>query len=198
MAKENTMGNCPDQALVQRAKNGDTDALAQLITRFLPLIKNRAARYSFVGLEQDDFVQEGLIGLFTAVKNYDAGRSASFRTYANLCIYSRMVSCLNDLLSKKHLPLNDYLPIDSLNTSNQEILSQGESDPLEMYLRREEAQIRQEKIKTLLSGLEQETLTLYLSGHSYEEMAKLLHCTTKAVDNALQRVRRKLRDSQQD
>lgn len=198
MAKENTMGNCPDQALVQRAKNGDTDALAQLITLFLPLIKNRAARYSFVGLEQDDFVQEGLIGLFTAVKNYDAGRSASFRTYANLCIYSRMVSCLNDLLSKKHLPLNDYLPIDSLNTSHQEILSQGESDPLEMYLRREEAQIRQEKIKTLLSGLEQETLTLYLSGHSYEEMAKLLHCTTKAVDNALQRVRRKLRDSQQD
>lgn len=198
MAKENTMGNCPDQALVQRAKNGDTDALAQLITRFLPLIKNRAARYSFVGLEQDDFVQEGLIGLFTAVKNYDAGRSASFRTYANLCIYSRMISCLNDLLSKKHLPLNDYLPIDSLNTSHQEILSQGESDPLEMYLRREEAQIRQEKIKTLLSGLEQETLTLYLSGHSYEEMAKLLHCTTKAVDNALQRVRRKLRDSQQD
>ncbi len=198
MAKENTMGNCPDQALVQRAKNGDTDALAQLITRFLPLIKNRAARYFFVGLEQDDFVQEGLIGLFTAVKNYDAGRSASFRTYANLCIHSRMVSCLNDLLSKKHLPLNDYLPIDSLNTSHQEILSQGESDPLEMYLRREEAQIRQEKIKTLLSGLEQETLTLYLSGHSYEEMAKLLHCTTKAVDNALQRVRRKLRDSQQD
>ena len=198
MAKENTMGNCPDQALVQRAKNGDTDALAQLITRFLPLIKNRAARYSFVGLEQDDFVQEGLIGLFTAVKNYDAGRSASFRTYANLCIYSRMVSCLNDLLSKKHLPLNDYLPIDSLNTSHQEILSQGESDPLVIYLRREEAQIRQEKIKTLLSGLEQETLTLYLSGHSYEEMAKLLHCTTKAVDNALQRVRRKLRDSQQD
>ena len=125
MAKENTMGNCPDQALVQRAKNGDTDALAQLITRFLPLIKNRAARYSFVGLEQDDFVQEGLIGLFTAVKNYDAGRSASFRTYANLCIHSRMVSCLNDLLSKKHLPLNDYLPIDSLNTSHQEILSQG-------------------------------------------------------------------------
>ena len=96
------------------------------------------------------------------------------------------------------MTLNDYLPIDSLNTSNQEILSQGESDPLEMYLRREEAQIRQEKIKTLLSGLEQETLTLYLSGHSYEEMAKLLHCTTKAVDNALQRVRRKLRDSQQD
>ena len=87
MAKENTMGNCPDQALVQRAKNGDTDALAQLITRFLPLIKNRAARYSFVGLEQDDFVQEGLIGLFTAVKNYDVGRSASFRTYANLCIH---------------------------------------------------------------------------------------------------------------
>ena len=198
MAKENTMGNCPDQALVQRAKNGDTDALAQLITRFLPLIKNRAARYSFVGLEQDDFIQEGLIGLFTAVKNYDAGRSASFPTYANVCIHSRMVCCLNNLLRQKRLPLNDYLSIDSLNASNEQALSVGECDPLEMYLRQEEAQMRQEKIKTLLSGLEQETLTLYLSGHSYEEMAKLLHCTTKAVDNALQRVRRKLRDSQND
>lgn len=198
MTKENTSNCCSEETLVQQAKNGDTDALAQLIILFLPFIKNKAIRYSFVGLEQDDFIQEGLIGLFTAVKSYDSKRNASFKTYANLCIHSKMSSSLTDLLRQKHLPLNNYLSIDSLSISHESTISLEECDPLEVYLRQEEKQIRQEKIKTLLSGLEQETLTLYLSGHSYEEMAKLLHCTTKAVDNALQRVRRKLRDSQND
>ena len=178
-----------DEQLVSLAKNGSTDALAQLITRFLPLIKSKAGRYSFVGLEHDDFVQEGLIGLFTAVKNYDADRNASFRTFATLCIRSRMSGCLAELLEQKHLPLSNYLPIDELL-----FLEQSEGDPLELYLQQEEHQLRQEKIKSLLSGLEQETLTLYLSGYSYDEMANILHCSTKAVDNALQRVRRKLRD----
>ena len=88
-------------------------------------------------------------------------------------------------------------PIDELNHQEEQTAA-GDNDPLEVYLRREEQQLRAQKIKTLLSGLEQETLTLYLSGHSYDEIAKLLHCTTKAVDNALQRVRRKLRDSEMD
>lgn len=177
-----------DEQLVFDARNGDTDALAQLITRFLPFIKYKAGRYSFVGLEQDDFMQEGLIGLFTAVKGYDSNRSASFKTYATICIQSKMSSCFTQLLRQKHLPLNDYLPID-------DSLLSLEPDPLEAYLLWEEEELRRQQIKTLLSGLEQETLRLYLSGHSYEEMAKLLHCTTKAVDNALQRVRRKLREA---
>lgn len=187
MSKE-ALSKSSDEQLVLLSRNGSTDALAQLITRFLPLIKSKAGRYSFVGLDHDDFVQEGLIGLFTAVKNYDAHKKASFRTYATLCIRSKMSGCLAELLEQKHLPLSNYLPIDELS------LEQNEVDPLELYLQQEENQLRKEKIKTLLSGLEQETLTLYLSGYSYEEMADILHCSTKAVDNALQRVRRKLRD----
>ena len=182
-----------DEELAEDAKAGDTDALAQLITRYLPLIRGKAQRYSSVGLEQDDFVQEGLIGLFFAVKSYDKTHGASFKTFATLCILSKINRCFTELMEQKHLPLNNYLPIDDAFH-----LPQDFSDPLEMYLQAEEQQQREQKIKTLLSGLEQETLTLYLSGHSYEEMAERLHCTTKAVDNALQRVRRKLRDNSQE
>lgn len=93
--------NCSDEQLAQKAKGGDTDALAQLISHFLPVIKAKSGRYSLVGLEQDDFIQEGLIGLFNAVKNYDPARGASFDTYARRCIHSRMVECLLRLFSAK-------------------------------------------------------------------------------------------------
>ncbi len=184
---------CSDEQLVQKAKDGCSDALAQLIARFLPVIKAKSSRYSLVGLDQDDFIQEGLIGLLDAVKNYDFQRGASFQTYARRCIHSRLVDCLSTFLAQKHLPLNNYLPIDSLKDTTQPEGDGG--NPLDAYLQQEEQMLRRQKIKTLLSGLEQETLTLYLSGLSYEQMAQRLHCSTKAVDNALQRVRRKLRNS---
>lgn len=94
--------NCSDEQLAQKAKGGDTDALAQLISHFLPVIKAKSGRYSLVGLEQDDFIQEGLIGLFNAVKNYDPARGASFDTYARRCIHSGMVECLSASLAQKH------------------------------------------------------------------------------------------------
>lgn len=182
-----------DEQLVLSARNGDTDSLAQLIVRFLPDIRAKAGRYTLVGLEQEDLVQEGLIGLLRAVKSYDSTRKASFATFASRCILFRMLGTVHLFLEQKHLPLSNYLPIDSL----QQVagLSDHSADPLEVYLKQEEEQLRRQKIKTLLSGLEQETLTLYLSGLSYEEMAQQLGCSAKAVDNALQRVRRKLRDS---
>lgn len=182
-----------DEQLVLSARNGDTDSLAQLIVRFLPDIRAKAGRYTLVGLEQEDLVQEGLIGLLRAVKSYDSTRKASFATFASRCILFRMLGTVHLFLEQKHLPLSNYLPIDSL----QQVagLSDHSADPLEVYLKQEEEQLRRQKIKTLLSGLEQETLTLYLNGLSYEEMAQQLGCSAKAVDNALQRVRRKLRDS---
>ena len=171
-----------DEQLVLSARSGDTDSLAQLIVRFLPDIQAKAGCYKLAGLEPEDLVQEGLIGLLRAVKSYDSTRKASFATFASRCILFRMLGTIRLFLEQKHLPLNNYLPLDS-------------GDPLEAYLKQEEEQLRRQKIKTLLSGLEQETLTLYLNGLSYEEMAQQLGCSTKAVDNALQRVRRKLRGS---
>ena len=182
-----------DEQLILEVRNGDTDSLAQLIVRFLPDIRAKASRYTLAGLEQEDLVQEGLIGLLRAVKSYDSSRSASFATFASRCILFRMLGTVHLFLAQKHLPLNNYLPIDSAQVLAE--LSDRNGDPLEAYLKQEEQQLRRQKIKTLLSGLEQETLTLYLNGLSYEEMAQQLGCSTKAVDNALQRVRRKLRDS---
>lgn len=182
-----------DEQLVLSARNGDTEQLAQLIVRFLPGIRAKASRYTPVGLEQEDLIQEGLIGLLQAVKGYDSTRNASFATFASRCILFRILGTVRLFLEQKHLPLNNYLPIDSAQVLAE--LSDRDGDPLEAYLKQEEEQLRRQKIKTLLSGLEQETLTLYLNGLSYEEMAQQLGCATKAVDNALQRVRRKLRDS---
>lgn len=182
-----------DEQLVLSARNGDTEQLAQLIVRFLPDIRAKASRYTPVGLEQEDLIQEGLIGLLQAVKGYDSTRNASFATFASRCILFRILGTVRLFLEQKHLPLNNYLPIDSAQVLAE--LSDRDGDPLEAYLKQEEEQLRRQKIKTLLSGLEQETLTLYLNGLSYEEMAQQLGCSTKAVDNALQRVRRKLRGS---
>ncbi|MEE0210839.1 MAG: sigma-70 family RNA polymerase sigma factor [Negativibacillus sp.] len=182
-----------DEQLVLSARSGDTEQLAQLIVRFLPDIRAKASRYTPVGLEQEDLIQEGLIGLLQAVKGYDSTRNASFATFASRCILFRILGTVRLFLEQKHLPLNNYLPIDSAQVLAE--LSDRDGDPLEAYLKQEEEQLRRQKIKTLLSGLEQETLTLYLNGLSYEEMAQQLGCATKAVDNALQRVRRKLRDS---
>lgn len=182
-----------DEQLVLSARSGDTEQLAQLIVCFLPDIRAKASRYTPVGLEQEDLIQEGLIGLLQAVKSYDSTRNASFATFASRCILFRILGTVRLFLEQKHLPLNNYLPIDSAQVLAE--LSDRDGDPLEAYLKQEEEQLRRQKIKTLLSGLEQETLTLYLNGLSYEEMAQQLGCATKAVDNALQRVRRKLRDS---
>lgn len=182
-----------DEQLVLSARSGDTDALAQLIVRFLPDIQAKAGCYKLAGLEPEDLVQEGLIGLLRAVKSYDSTRKASFATFASRCILFRMLGIIRLFLEQKHLPLNNYLPLDSAQALAE--LSDRNGDPLEAYLKQEEEQLRRQKIKTLLSGLEQETLTLYLNGLSYEEMAQQLGCSTKAVDNALQRVRRKLRGS---
>ena len=176
-----------DEQLVLSARSGDTDSLAQLIVRFLPDIQAKAGCYKLAGLEPEDLVQEGLIGLLRAVKSYDSTRKASFATFASRCILFRMLGTIRLFLEQKHLPLDSAQALAELSDRN--------GDPLEAYLKQEEEQLRRQKIKTLLSGLEQETLTLYLNGLSYEEMAQQLGCSTKAVDNALQRVRRKLRGS---
>lgn len=198
MTDKNKHG-CSDEELAQMAGDGDTEALTELIFRYMPLIRSRAQRYSFAESDRDDFVQEGLIGLVKAVRSYDSTRNTTFKTYCNICITSKMLSGISLLLSNKHHAMQDYLSIEQLETSDSGLKSlvsgNDGPDPLDWYVQQEEKEYMQQQIRTLLSGLEQETLSLYLSGHSYEEMAMLLNSTTKAVDNALQRVRRKLRDA---
>lgn len=180
-----------DEILVARAKEGDTEALTQLILRYLPQIRQIAGRYSLNKSDRDDYVQEGLIGLVYAVRSYDSAKDTLFKTYCTVCVQSKIWTQVSRQNNNKHMALHNYLPLEELDSSKES--AQPQDDPYCIVASREEREFLQEKAKALLSGLEQETLTLYLSGHSYEEMAVLLNSTTKAVDNALQRVRRKLR-----
>ena len=118
-----------DEQLVLSARSGDTDALAQLIVRFLPDIQAKAGCYKLAGLEPEDLVQEGLIGLLRAVKSYDSTRKASFATFASRCILFRMLGTIRLFLEQKHLPLNNYLPLDSAQALAE--LSDRNGDPLE-------------------------------------------------------------------
>ena len=186
--------NNSDAVLVDKAKEGDTEALSQLILRYLPAMRQLAARCSQNQADRDDYIQEGLIGLVYAVQSYNTARNASFKTYCMMCARSKIQNQVARQHNNKHLALQNYLPLEELDFSKGNACPQG--DPYSIVAGQEEREFLQEQAKTLLSGLEQETLTLYLSGHSYEEMAVLLNSTTKSVDNALQRVRRKLREVQ--
>lgn len=190
-------GNPLDEELVLAAQLGDMDSLTALIMRYLPRIRVQARYYANLQLDWEDLVQEGLLGLISAVKHFEAHKNVSFRTYCQVCVTSKILSGISSLANQKHHPMRDYLSIDLLEESKPGLKSPVArvSDPFDIYIQREETERMQQQIKTLLSRLEQETLSLYLSGHSYQEMATLLNCTPKAVDNALQRVRRKLRDS---
>ena len=158
-----------DEQLVARAKDGDDEALTALIQRYAPFVRMRAGAYGVKELDADDLYQEGMIALLTAVRNYCAGLNSSFRTFASVCINNKLNSALRAHMREKNAPMRGYLSLS------------------------EQTDARNRRIETLLSLFERQVLKLYLSSYSYEEMSKQLGSSTKAVDNALQRVRRKLR-----
>lgn len=181
-----------DEALVLLAQNGDTEALTELVCRFLPLIRHRASSFTMVPADRDDLIQEGLIALLSAVNSYHNEKGAGFKTYCYVCVQNKMLKELEKRSSIKQQAMQNYLPLEELEHSTW---NDDSDDPFWIVAARESRQILMEKAKNLLSSLEQETLSLYLSGLSYEEIATQLNLSTKAVDNALQRVRRKLREA---
>lgn len=175
-----------DNDLAVLAQKGDDGAFSELMVRMMPMIRKRAGRYSLPGLEPDDIVQEGLLGLLCAVRRFDPALG-SFAAFAAICVSSHMASAAKAALSGKSRPLMDYAPLDDT------ALPVFAQTPEEQMLLSERMTELGEKMDTLLSRFEQNTLRLYLSGLSYSRIALLQHTSAKAVDNALQRVRRKLR-----
>lgn len=169
---------------VAAARAGNEAELAALIAREMPLINRLARRARGPGLDFDDAVQEGLIGLFYAVKNYDSDNAASFSTYAAVCIQNSIFSAQKAAGRKKHQPLNQSVPLAE---------EQSTPGPEEQTIRKEQLHIALEKARTRLSPLEREVLRLYLKDFTYEEIARILGRTPKTVDNALARLRRKLK-----
>ena len=178
-----------DQEAAYLAQRGDEDAAAYLIAHYLPVLRRQARSICPVGMEWEDLLQEGLIGFLFAISRYDPQREAAFKTFASRCALNRMLTAMEAQGREKRAP---KLPGFPLEEGERPIPSPG-SDPEEIFIEREFLSRWREQLSTLLSPFEQAALKQYLSGYSYQEIALATNSTAKAVDNALQRVRRKLR-----
>jgi len=190
-----------DRALIDRARAGDQAAMDRLIERYRGFVRMKASSYFLAGGENEDLVQEGLIGFFKAVRDYRTDREASFRSFAELCVTRQIITAIKTAARNKHSPLNTYVSFSHTRAaggSDQEISladilpSDPVVDPISQVISSEELRSLLECLGDTLSELEAGVLTMYLEGRSYEEIAARLSCTAKTVDNALQRVKRKI------
>ena len=195
-----------DLQLLMRLKNGDNRARDVLIQRYTGFVRMKASSYFIAGGESEDLVQEGLIGLCKAVRDYRSDKETSFRSFAELCVTRQIITAIKTATRFKHAPLNNYVSFsqtpagqdpDSDVTLGDALPGPGVDDPSICVISSDELKSLVFCLGTGLSRLEADALRLYLEGSSYEEMAEELDCDTKAIDNALQRVKRKIVQHQQ-
>jgi len=190
-----------DLQLVLRARNGDGGALDVLIRRYNGFVRLKASSYFLAGGDSEDLVQEGLIGLYKAVRDFRADKETSFRSFAELCVTRQIITAIKTATRFKHAPLNTYVSFshtpagqesDSECSLGDALPGPGVDDPAVCVISTEELQSLVFTLGSGLSQLEADALRLYLEGESYEQMAEDLECDTKTIDNALQRVKRKI------
>jgi RNA polymerase sporulation-specific sigma factor len=195
-----------DLQLVMRARNGDGTALDLLIKRYTGFVRLKASSYFLAGGDSEDLIQEGLIGLYKAVRDFRSDKETSFRSFAELCVTRQIITAIKTATRFKHAPLNTYVSFshtpagqepDSECTLGDALPGPSVDDPSICVISTEELQSLVFTLGTGLSQLESDSLKLYLEGSSYEEMAAELGCDTKTIDNALQRVKRKVLAHQQ-
>jgi RNA polymerase sporulation-specific sigma factor len=190
-----------DLQLVMKARNGSSEALDLLIKRYTGFVRLKASSYFLAGGDGDDLIQEGLIGLYKAVRDFNPKMETSFRSFAELCVTRQIITAIKTATRFKHTPLNQYVSFshtpagqesDSECTLGDALPGPGVDDPAVCVISTEELQSLVFCLGTGLSPLEADALRLYLEGDSYETMAERLGCDTKTIDNALQRVKRKV------
>jgi RNA polymerase sigma-H factor len=194
-----------DLRLVIRARNGDSAALDALIRKYTGFVRLKASSYFIAGGESDDLIQEGLIGLYKAVRDFRSDKETSFRSFAELCITRQIITAIKAATRFKHQALNAYVSFsqtpagqdDGDCTLGDALPGPGVEDPAICVISTEELQSLVFTLGTGLSPLESDALRLYMEGLSYEQMAEELGCDTKTIDNALQRVKRKVLAHQQ-
>jgi RNA polymerase sporulation-specific sigma factor len=202
---EKTQREVQDLRLVIQARNGDDAALDALIRRYTGFVRLKASSYFLAGGEGDDLIQEGLIGLYKAVRDFRSDKDTSFRSFAELCITRQIITAIKTATRFKHSPLNSYVSFSQAPAGQEEgecslgdaLPGPGIDDPAICVISTEELQSLVFCLGSGLSPLESDALRLYLEGRSYEEMAEELACDTKTIDNALQRVKRKILIHQQ-
>jgi RNA polymerase sporulation-specific sigma factor len=188
-----------DEDVISDAKLGNEAALEYLINKYKSFVRAKARTYFLIGADREDIIQEGMIGLFKAIRDFKGDKLSSFRAFAELCITRQIITAIKTATRQKHIPLNSYVSLnkpifdeESDRTLMDVISEESITDPEELMINREEFLGIESKMGELLSSLEWEVLTLYLQGKSYQEIAEELDRHVKSIDNALQRVKRKL------
>jgi len=188
-----------DEVVVEFAREGDTLALEFLIHKYRNFVRAKARSYFLIGADREDIIQEGMIGLYKAIRDFRADKLASFRAFAELCITRQIITAIKTATRQKHIPLNSYVSLnkpiydeESDRTLMDVIHGNKVSDPEELVISREEFLDIEKRMSEFLSELEWKVLMYYLEGKSYQEIAEELSRHVKSIDNALQRVKRKL------
>lgn len=188
-----------DEELVELVKEGDLDALEHLIHKYKNFVRAKARSYFLIGADREDIVQEGMIGLYKSIRDFKEDKLSSFKAFAELCITRQIITAIKTATRQKHIPLNSYVSLDkpiydeeSDRTLLDIICGTKVTDPEELIINKEEFDDIEIKMSEILSDLERQVLMLYLDGRSYQEIAVDLNRHVKSIDNALQRVKRKL------
>lgn len=188
-----------DEARVALAKNGDAKAQDYLIKKYKNLVRSKARAYFLIGGDKEDIVQEGMIGLFKAIRDYQPDRMASFKSFAEICVKRQIITAIKTATRQKHIPLNSYISLnkpmfdeESDRTLYDMMTNSKELNPEHLVIRREELSLMEDKMEEVLSDLEWRVLNAYLEGKSYQEISSEMNIHIKSVDNALQRVKKKL------
>ena len=193
--------NISDEDLIEIIKSGDKRAFDYLINKYKELVNMKVGKYFIIGAERDDIIQEGLIGLFKAIKSYKSDMQNSFKSFANMCIERQLITAIKTSNRQKHMPLNSYLSLNisaydeedgESDTSLIDIFdSELAEDPLDTITKKEYYQDLESTIDRTLSDFEKQVLGQYINGKSYVQIAESLDTTVKSIDNAIQRIRKK-------
>jgi RNA polymerase sporulation-specific sigma factor len=188
-----------DEDMVDAVRDGDSEALEQLINKYKHFVRAKARSYFLIGADREDIVQEGMIGLYKSIRDFRGDKLASFKAFAELCVTRQIITAIKTATRQKHIPLNSYVSLDkpiydedSDRTLLDVICGSRVTDPEELIINQEEFVGLEDKMGEILSDLERRVLMLYLDGRSYQEIAVDLDRHVKSIDNALQRVKRKL------
>lgn len=191
--------NLDDNEIITKIKKGDKKALNYLLEKYTDVVSMKAGKYFIVGAEKEDIIQEGLIGLFKAIKSFNPEKQSSFKTFANLCVERQLQTAIKSSMRQKHMPLNSYLSLnisaydENEDTSLLEVFEteNAAEDPLDIVTKKEYYNFVEDRIEETLSDFEKQVLHRYTNGESYTQIAERLNAPVKSVDNAIQRIRKK-------
>ena len=187
-----------DEEIVALAQGNDDEALTYLLDKYKNFVRSKARSYFLIGADHEDIVQEGMIGLFKAIRDFKPSRLSSFRAFAELCVKRQIITAIKTATRQKHFPLNSYVSLnkplydEESDRTLLDVIEGRVTNPEDLFISQEELERIQNEISTTLSPLEQQVLAAFLNGKSYQEIAEMLNRHVKSIDNALQRVKRKL------